>query len=71
VSKIAPGWSIATISEITEYLSRGKQPKYVSNSSLPVINQKAIRLSGIQTEYLKYVDPEQFDIWTPERFIRD
>lgn len=71
MSKIAPGWSIATISEITEYLSRGKQPKYVSSSSLPVINQKAIRLSGIQTEYLKYVDPEQFDIWTPERFIRD
>jgi type I restriction enzyme, S subunit len=71
VSKIAPGWSIATVSEITEYLSRGKQPKYVSNSSLPVINQKAIRLSGIQTEYLKYVDPEQFDLWTPERFIRD
>jgi type I restriction enzyme, S subunit len=71
VSKIASGWSIATISEITEYLSRGKQPKYVSSSSLPVINQKAIRLSGIQTEYLKYVDPEQFDLWTPERFIRD
>lgn len=71
MSKIAPGWSIATISEITEYLSRGKQPKYVSNSSLPVINQKAIRLSGLQTEYLKYVDPEQFDLWTPERFIRD
>jgi type I restriction enzyme, S subunit len=71
VSKIAPGWSVTTIAEITEYLSRGKQPKYVSNSSLPVINQKAIRLSGIQTEYLKYVDPDQFDHWTPERFIRN
>ncbi len=70
MSEIAPGWAIATISDITEYLSRGKQPKYVSHSSLPVINQRAIRWSGIQNEYLKYVDPAQFDQWTPERFIR-
>jgi type I restriction enzyme, S subunit len=64
------GWAVATISDITEYLSRGKQPKYVSHSSLPVINQRAIRWFGLQNEYLKYVDPAQFDQWEPERFIR-
>ena len=40
------------ILDITEYLSRGKQPKYASYSSLPVINQRAIRWFGIQSEYL-------------------
>ncbi|HEY9605014.1 MAG TPA: restriction endonuclease subunit S [Allocoleopsis sp.] len=65
-----PGWAITTISDITEYLSRGKQPRYASYSSLPVINQRAIRWFGIQNEYLKYVDPVQFDQWEPERFIR-
>jgi len=70
VSKLPSGWEITTILDITEYLSRGKQPKYVNNSSLPVINQKAIRWSGIQNQYLKYVDPAQFDRWTPKQFIR-
>jgi type I restriction enzyme, S subunit len=70
VNDLPIGWEITTISDITEYLSRGKQPKYVTYSSLPVVNQRAIRWSGIQNEYLKYVDPVQFDQWTPERFIR-
>jgi restriction endonuclease S subunit/predicted ATPase len=70
VSEQPMGWAITTISDITEYLSRGKQPKYVRYSSLPVINQRAIRWSGIQNEYLKYVDPIQADQWTPEKFVR-
>ncbi|MEQ9487061.1 restriction endonuclease subunit S [Coleofasciculus sp. F4-SAH-05] len=70
MSKLPPGWAITTISDITEYLSRGKQPKYASYSSLPVINQKAIRWFGIQNEYLKYIAPVQFDKWEPERFIQ-
>lgn len=71
MSDIPMGWTTATISDITEYLSRGKQPKYTNYSTLPVINQRAIRWTGIQNEYLKYVDPLQFDVWEPERFIQD
>jgi type I restriction enzyme S subunit len=70
VSERISGWAIAKISDITEYLSRGKQPKYAIHSSLPVINQRAIRWFGIQNEHLKYVDSAQFDQWEPERFIR-
>jgi len=70
VSELPNGWAMITISDITEYLSRGKQPKYAKYSNLPVINQKAIRWFGIQSEYLKYVDPAQFDRWEAERFIQ-
>lgn len=70
MSELPNGWAMTTISDITEYLSRGKQPKYTSYSSLPVINQRAIRWFGIQSEYLKYIDPVQFDQWEPERFIQ-
>jgi len=70
VNELPNGWAMTTISDITKYLSRGKQPKYTSYSSLPVINQRAIRWFGIQSEYLKYVDPAQFDQWEPERFIQ-
>ncbi|MEM6614433.1 MAG: hypothetical protein AAF652_19730 [Cyanobacteria bacterium P01_C01_bin.72] len=68
--ELPSGWAIATISDVTEYLSRGKQPKYADHSSLPVINQRAIQWSGIHDEYLKYVDPTQFDRWGTERFIQ-
>lgn len=68
--QLPPGWIVAKLSDITEYLSRGKQPKYVEHSILPVINQRAIQWSGIQNKYLKYVDPVQFDRWEPERFIQ-
>lgn len=64
------GWTITTIAEITEYISRGKSPKYAEYSSLPVINQRAIRWFGIQKEHLKYIHPTQFHLWTAERFIR-
>jgi type I restriction enzyme S subunit len=70
VSKQPPGWVTATLADVTEYISRGKSPKYTHHSSLPVVNQRAIRWFGIQEEHLKYVDPAQFDLWTPERFIR-
>ncbi len=70
MSKLPSGWKITTILDITEYLSRGKQPSYVRSSSLPVINQRAIRWSGLQNQHLKYVDPSQFDRWTSEQFIR-
>lgn len=70
MKELPPGWAMTTISDITEYLSRGKQPKYTNYSTLPVINQKSIRWFGIQDEYLKYVDPVQFEQWEPERFIQ-
>ena len=70
MSDIPMGWTTATILDITEYLSRGKQPKYTNYSTLPVVNQRAVRWAGIQKEYLKYVDPLQFDLWEQERFIQ-
>jgi type I restriction enzyme, S subunit len=71
VSGLPQGWIDATIGEITEYISRGKSPKYADRSELPVVNQRAIRWFGIQDEHLQYVHPDQFEQWTKERFIRD
>lgn len=70
MSKLPKGWATVTLADVTDYISRGKSPKYTEHSKLPVINQRAIRWSGIQQEYLKYIDPSQFDSWTSERFIQ-
>ena len=52
MNTLSPNWVITSIREVAEYISRGKSPQYIDHSELPVINQKAIRWSGIQTEYI-------------------
>jgi type I restriction enzyme S subunit len=76
VSKVAqypvpPAWKWEPISEITSYVQRGKSPKYVAQSALPVINQKCVRWHGVEAQHCKFVDPEQWDAWGEERTLRD
>jgi len=69
-SCLPENWKGATLADVTEYIQRGKGPKYIERSDLPVINQKCIRWFGIQKEHLKYVDPEQWSAWGEERYVR-
>ncbi len=71
MNQLPLNWVTATISDIAEYISRGKSPKYTEHSTLPVINQKAIRWFGIEDKYLKYVHPDQIREWEEERFIQE
>ncbi|MDX1998439.1 MAG: restriction endonuclease subunit S [Thermoanaerobaculia bacterium] len=63
-------WAEATIDDVASYVSRGKSPRYTDRSELPVVNQRCIRWSEIETEHLKFVHRDQFHEWGPERFIR-
>lgn len=69
-SSLPKGWKGSTLADVTGYIQRGKGPKYIERSDLPVINQKCIRWFGIQKEHLKYVDPEQWSAWGEERYVR-
>ena len=53
VSSFPKGWTGSTLADVTGYIQRGKGPKYIERSDLPVINQKCIRWFGIQKEHLK------------------
>jgi type I restriction enzyme, S subunit len=64
-------WILTTVGEIAEYVQRGKSPKYIDWSELPVVNQKCIRWDGINSEYLKFIHPEQWDKWSKERFLQE
>jgi len=68
-SSLPKGWKGLTLADVTGYIQRGKGPKYIEHSDLPVINQKCIRWFGIQKEHLKYVDPEQWTAWGKERYV--
>jgi type I restriction enzyme S subunit len=64
-------WMVVTLADITEYIQRGKSPKYIDISDLPVINQKCIRWFGIEKEHLKYVHPDQWEKWAPQRYVQE
>ena len=66
----ATEWDTVLFNDICTYIQRGKSPRYIDYSTLPVINQKCIRWNELQTQYLKYIDPAQFDTWTRERHVK-
>jgi type I restriction enzyme S subunit len=71
MSEMLPkGWVKTTFADISVYIQRGKSPKYIDYSSLPVINQKAIRWNGLIEGWLKYINPNQINDWGPERYIQ-
>ena len=66
---IPASWETTTIGDLALYVQRGKSPKYVDHSDLPVINQKCIRWHGVNSQWLKFVHPDQWDSWAEERFL--
>ena len=61
----------ATIEEVADYVSRGRSPRYVPRSDLPVINQRCIRWEGIDEQHVKFVRPSAWDLWSDERYVRN
>lgn len=53
------GWKLLELKNLSNYISRGKQPKYVDGSSCYVLNQKAIQSDGIKKEFLRQHDPQK------------
>lgn len=70
MSDIPKAWALSNIGIVCTYLQRGRSPKYCDHSALPVINQRSIRWHGIDSQYLKYVHPDQFPQWSNERYVR-
>ena len=69
--ELPEGWTDATLKDISSYIQRGKSPKYIEFSELPVVNQKCVRWEGIDKEYVKYIHPEQFEKWEEKRFLKE
>lgn len=63
------GWTVSSIGDLSQYIQRGKSPKYAQFSGLPVVNQRCIRWYGIQNQHLKYVHEDQISAWGDDRYI--
>jgi type I restriction enzyme S subunit len=69
MSDLPTSWAWATIGDLSQYIQRGKSPKYADKSELPVINQKCIRWSELQVQHLKFIHPDQFSAWDLARYV--
>ena len=70
MTELPTGWAWSTIGELSPYIQRGKSPKYADHSELPVVNQKCIRWTHLETQHLKFIHPEQFNAWDAARRIQ-
>jgi type I restriction enzyme, S subunit len=69
MSELPTSWTWSTIGDLSQYIQRGKSPKYADKSELPVINQKCIRWNELQVQHLKFIHPDQYSDWDLARYI--
>ena len=69
MSELPTSWSWSTIGDLSQYIQRGKSPKYADKSELPVINHKCIRWNELQVQHLKFIHPDQYSAWDLARYI--
>ncbi len=69
--EIPHGWTWCRLEHITNYIQRGKSPKYSLIKQIPVVAQKCNQWSGFQIENAQFIDPETLKSYSNERFLQD
>ena len=65
------GWAWARLETVTDYIQRGKSPKYSNVEKYPVVAQKCNQWSGFSLDKARFVDPETVERYAEERILRD
>jgi type I restriction enzyme, S subunit len=68
---LPPGWALATVGDLAEYVNRGKAPSYTDNSGIPIINQRCVRWGGVDFQHLKFTTVESFNKTDARQRLRD
>jgi len=69
--KIPSEWKKARLAEVSEIITRGKQPTYVEKGGVPVLNQSCIYWDGFHPEELKRLDAEVADGWKGKYWVKE
>nr|WP_251388934.1 restriction endonuclease subunit S [Pectobacterium atrosepticum] len=59
------------MSDISEYIQRGKGPKYAEHGSVKVVSQKCVQWSGFKLEQSRWITDESIHSYTKDRFLKD
>jgi len=65
------GWVWCRLGDITEYVQRGKSPKYVERSSIPVLSQKCVQWERFDFHKARFINESTLNKYGEERFLRD
>lgn len=66
---IPENWEWSRLENITEYIQRGKSPKYSTIEKYPVVAQKCNQWSGFSLAKAKFIDPSTLSQYGIERFL--
>ncbi|MCW4148844.1 restriction endonuclease subunit S [Halomonas sp. 18H] len=64
------GWAWARMEAVSEYIQRGKGPKYAESGKVRVISQKCVQWSGLDLSTARFVDDNSLNGYQDERYIR-
>ncbi|MEC2224629.1 restriction endonuclease subunit S [Heyndrickxia faecalis] len=66
-----PGnWMWTRLENVSNYIQRGKSPKYVEISTAKVVSQKCVQWSGFDITPARNIDEESLKSYQEERFLR-
>jgi type I restriction enzyme S subunit len=68
--EIPEEWQKARLGDVTEIITRGKQPTYVEEGGVPVLNQSCIYWDGFHPEALKRLDSEVASGWKDKYWVK-
>lgn len=63
-------WLWCRLDMISQYIQRGKGPKYSEYQEIPVVSQKCIQWTGFKKDAVKFIDPSTIEKYSEERFIQ-
>ena len=68
---IPHGWSWARLQDVSEYIQRGKGPKYADSGAVRVISQKCVQWNGFDLDKARFIREDSIEGYGQERFLRD
>lgn len=68
--ELPEGWAWCRLGEVSKYIQRGKSPKYVEHSGVPVVSQKCIQWGRFDFHKARFINESTLEKYTDDRFLK-